>query len=359
MRKRKLNNIFQPMTEFISLYKSYEGAAHRKYYRISVMSFSANLEENVFELQKLLREGTYSFGPYRNFYVFEPKTRLIETAPFRDRVVHHAIFNAVFPVFLSQFYKHSYACIPERGTQAALLTLAKWINKSKRKYFLKCDVKRYFPSVSRDILKEILRKTIVDEKMLVLLDRLIDTAPNNGIPIGNLTSQLFANAYLNELDEYVKRVLRVKHYIRYMDDFILILDSEEQARKLKRYIQEFLFKKLKLELSPQKVHIGVVKEGVPFVGYFVKPHSIRVRGASLRRSQLKVKKAYRSSFQVEDFDLESNWDEEYVKQSKFFRSWSSYYGRTLVADNSYGLHFRMIEELKEYRNILKRRRGSN
>lgn len=347
------------MTDFISLYKSYEGAAHRKHYRISVMSFSANLEGNIFELQELLRKGEYSFGPYRNFYVFEPKIRLIETAPFRDRVVHHAIFNAVFPVFLSQFYKHSYACIPERGTQPALFTLEKWINKSKNKYFLRCDVRRYFPSVNRDILKQILRKTIMDEQLLDLLDRLIDTAPNTGIPIGNLTSQLFANAYLNELDEYVKRVLRIKHYIRYMDDFILILDSEKQAQDLKRCIQDFLLENLKLELSPQKVHIGSIREGVPFVGYFLKPHSIRVRGASLRRSKSKVKKAYRSSFQEEDFDLESDWDEEYVKQSKFFRSWSSYYGRTLVADNSYWLHKRMIEELKIYRSHLKRRRGSN
>lgn len=347
------------MTDFISLYKSYEGAAHRKHYRISVMGFSADLEANIFELQEILRNGDYSFGPYRNFYVFEPKTRLIETAPFRDRIVHHAIFNAVFPVFLSQFYKHSYACIPERGTQAALFTLEKWVNKLKRQYFLKCDVRRYFPSVNREILKKILRKTIMDEQLLALLDRLIETAPNTGIPIGNLTSQLFANAYLNELDEYVKRVLRVKKYIRYMDDFILILDSEKQAKEFKSLIQDFLFKKLELELSPQKVKIGCIREGIPFVGYFLKPHSIRVRGASLRRSQLKVKKAYRSLLQEEDFDLESAWDEKYVKQSKFFKSWSSYYGRTLVADNSYWLHYRMIEELKAYRFFLKRRRGSN
>lgn len=346
MRKRKAYGLFDPMTDFSNLIAAFYKAAKGKKNRLAVLSFQANLEENIFGIQERLRDESYPFGPYRSFYVTEPKLRLIESACFQDRVVHHAMYERLEPLFDPQFYEYSFACRTGRGTHAAMLTLGNWINQSKLPTFLKCDIRRYFTSVDREKLLSILAKSIGDEKMMRLLERLILSAPRTGIPIGNLTSQLLANLYLNELDQLVKRQLRVKYYIRYMDDFIILSESPEIARALKETIRQFLHDELKLELSPEKVRIGQVHEGVPFVGYCQRPREIRVRGAGLRRMRRKVRKAYRKTF-GKNYEMPNGfWESKETKRTLFYASWSSFVGQTKYAKNGHYLQERMVKELE-------------
>lgn len=346
MRKRKVYGLFDPMTEFPNLIGAFYKAAKGKKNRLAVLSFQANLEDNLFDIQARLRDETYPFGPYRSFYVTEPKLRLIESACFQDRVVHHAIHERLEPLFDSQFYEYSFACRSGRGTHAAMLTLGEWIHNSRLPIFLKCDIRRFFTSINREKLLSVLDKSIGDEKMMRLLERLILSAPRTGIPIGNLTSQLLANVYLNELDQFVKRRIRVKHYIRYMDDFILLTEDPESARVLKEEIRVFVEDELKLELSPEKVRIGHVNEGVPFVGYCQRPDDIRVRGAALRRMRKKVRKAYLASFGRHYEMPEDFWESQRTKRTLFYASWSSFVGQTKYTKNANGLSRNLIRELE-------------
>lgn len=348
MRKRKVFGLFEPMVEFSTLRQAFYRAAKGKKDRLAILSFQADLEGNIFDIQERLRNETYPFGPYRSFYVTEPKRRLIESACFQDRVVHHAMHERLEPLFDAQFYEYSFACRTGRGTHSAMLALHSWMRQSKLPIFLKCDIRKYFTSVHRPKLMSILRRSIGDEKMMRLLERLILSAPGaDGLPIGNLTSQLLANVYLNELDQFVKRKLRIKHYIRYMDDFVFLLEDKDVARALKETIKEFVSDELKLELSPEKVRIGQVLEGLPFVGYCLRPNEIRVRGAAMRRMRKKVRRAYRMSFGRSYEMSEDFWDSQKTRHSLFFGSWSSFVGQTkYVRDGGTFLHRKLIEELE-------------
>ncbi|MCB0370026.1 MAG: group II intron reverse transcriptase domain-containing protein [Bdellovibrionales bacterium] len=286
-------DLFESIFSFSSLNRSFYSAAKGKWDRTSVAKFCIDLEKNILEIIDQIYDNTYEFGPYRSFTIFEPKKRKIESASFRDRVVHHSIFKTLEVVFEPKFFFHSYACRSGRGSHAAMLTLKKWVSIYPTMWFLKCDIKKYFESIDREILFKILSESINDERLLSCIKKLIFTAPGNkGIPIGNLTSQLFANVYLNELDQYVKRVLRKKYYVRYMDDFIILVSNHEEAREVLNLVREFVSNKLKLELSPQKVLVGRVSEGVCFVGYMVFPSQIRLRSGRLRSYRQKLKKRY-------------------------------------------------------------------
>ncbi len=288
---KTFNNLFDEISDFKRLRRCFYKASKSKFYRYSIIQFNHSLEENLLKISKELIDETYEFGNYRCFYVLEPKKRLIESACFRDRVVHHSIHQTLEPIFDDQFSSYSYACRTGRGNNRAALLMKKWITNNQEKYFLKCDIKKFFPSIDREILVNIISKTILDEKLLRCLKKLIANAPNHGIPIGNLTSQLFANIYLNELDQFVKRKLRVKKYIRYMDDFVMIADSLEEAHMLRDRVDEFISESLKLTLSPQKVLIAKCSEGMAFLGFFIRPGEMRLRGAFFRRMKKKLKKA--------------------------------------------------------------------
>lgn len=346
MRKRKHYNMYESLTEFISLHQAFKNASRGKRNRMSVISLAVRLEESLLDIQRKLRDGTYEFGPYRSFHVYIPKKRLIESACFRDRIVHHAICAKLEPVFLPQFYRYSFACLPGRGTHKGMLALAHWMRTSRRPYYLKCDVSKYFPSIDRHVLLSLLSRSIGDVKMMALLERLIFSAPRTGIPIGNLTSQLFANVYLHELDNYVKRQLGQPYYIRYMDDFVFLLPSRLEAVELRAKVEDFVESKLKMQLSPQKVRVGHVNEGLPFVGYCLRPNRIRVRGASLRRSRRLVIQSYKKSFPAKSFRIRENWDAALVRQSPFFRSWSSFVGQTNYADDAFYLQRRLLADIE-------------
>ena len=311
-----------------------------------MISFEQNLEENLFKIQTQLQNEIYEFGPYRSFYIHEPKKRLIESACFKDRVVHHALYEMMGPIFEPQFYAHSYACLRERGTHRAMRTLAEWITEDKDSYFLKCDIRKFFPSIDRNILMKIIERSIGDEKILRLFAKLIHSAPGEGgIPIGNLTSQTFANVYMNELDQFVKRKLRVPKYIRYMDDFVLLAENKAQAIQYRDTLEIFLRDELHLCLSPEKVNVGPVKEGLSFVGYCLRPHSVRVRGASLRRIQKKLRKAFHRSF-GEGFTPDAEfWRRPGISQTPFYKTWAAYQGQIAPADWSLEVSQRMLRKL--------------
>lgn len=285
---RVYKDLFPSIYGFPQLRRSFYAACKGKGNRDSVAKFAVNLEANLHQISKRLQSGDYPFGPYRAFYVMIPKKRLIESACFQDRVVHHSIHSLLEQLYDPSFYEHSYACRSGRGHHAAMLKLHDWIKGAPHRYVLKCDIKKFFPSIDRQILLRILRRRIKDEPFMACLEKLIVTAPGTGIPIGNLTSQLFANLYLNELDQFIKRKMRIRHYIRYMDDFVLVVETKTEALEARDVIETFLRENLHLELSPQKVMVGPCKEGVAFLGFYLKPNLIRLRGSLFRRMKKRI-----------------------------------------------------------------------
>jgi len=265
------NNLISSIYSFNNLYAGYIKARKCKRYTNDVLKFSSNLEKELIELQKELSSGRYKTGNYKRFTIFEPKKREISALPFRDRVVHHALCAIIEPLFNNKFIHDSYACRLGKGTHAASSALSLYLRRSKRiwdrAYCLKGDIKKCFQSIDHEILKRIIRRTIRCKKTLTLIDEIIDsTSGSKGIPIGNLTSQLFANIYLNELDHFIKEKLKVKFYIRYLDDFIIIYRDKEVVHGWHGKIKQFVEQQLKLTLNA-KTSVFPVNQGVDFVGY--------------------------------------------------------------------------------------------
>ncbi|CAM3544528.1 reverse transcriptase (RNA-dependent DNA polymerase) [[Clostridium] scindens ATCC 35704] len=309
------------------------------------MEFEANREDNLFRAIEVLKDGTYQPGEYRVFKVWEPKERIIMALPFFDRVIQHMIVNFIEPIFEKRFLFHSYACRKEKGVHEASKTLSKWLYElevvqGKKIYAIKGDIHHYFQSVSHDILKAEIRRYISDKALLKILDRIIDHngifPPGVGIPVGNLTSQLFANVYLNKLDQFVKHELKVKYYVRYMDDFIILSEDPAELRRLLAIIEEFLRRELRLELNP-KTTILAAKNGINFVGYIHYKDHKKIR-KDARRRLTKLLKA----FETGEVELEY-----------FDRSIESRFGHMEHADtyNYIRETKKTIEELKERKAV--------
>lgn len=320
-------NLFQEVCKCENLYNAYLKARRGKNGVAEVLRFTYNLENELFQLQHELENQTYKTGKYRHFIIFEPKERKISALPFRDRIVHHAICSVIEPIFDSKFIYDSYACRKGKGTHAGADRIQKFIRKANKNYYaLKCDVSKYFPSVNHEILKQIIREKIADKKLLQLLDNIIDSADSEksdfsdykkillkefsaqkiqqiflcqepkmqssqqkGIPIGNLTSQLFANIYLNKLDEYIKYEVKIKYYIRYMDDFVMLHESKQYLHEAKEKIKLF-FASMKLTLHPKKANIFPIALGIDFLGYRIFSNHRRVRKSTVKRFLKGMKK---------------------------------------------------------------------
>ena len=286
-------DLFARIVEFENLHTAYRGARMNKRYRNSILKFGYALEENLLALQRELMHKTYTHGGYREFIIADSKKRTIKAAPFRDRVVHHALCNIIEPLLDKGFIYDSYACRRGKGTHSAILRLEHFIkslrsssrerNETHHKiYCLKCDISKYFDSVDHKILFGILRRKISDEDILWLLREII-TSNQKGIPIGNLTSQLFANVYLNELDHFIKRVLHKKYYIRYMDDFLILGLDKKRLHEDKKRIQIFLCNNLKLIMHPKKAEIFPIDTGIDFLGYVIYDHKRFLRKSTVKR----------------------------------------------------------------------------
>lgn len=244
------------------------------------MEFELYLEDNLFRLREELLSGCYHHGAYRSFTVFDPKKRSIHKAAVRDRVVHQAIVNIIEPLFERRFIHDSYSCRVGKGTHAAVRRLRQFLLRASRNdtrtvYVLKCDIRKFVASVDHRILGSLLRKCVIDERDIGLIEEIIGsfaTTPGKGLPLGNLTSQLFANVYLHELDWFVKYGIRTKHYLRYCDDFIIVDDSCRNLEKLVGLVSDFLHHRLELELHPNKILIRSWLQGIDFLGYVTLPH---------------------------------------------------------------------------------------
>jgi retron-type reverse transcriptase len=241
------------------------------------------LEIKIITLINELVWDMYKPEPYRQFYIHEPKRRLISSPAFRDRVVHHALTQVIGPLFENRFITETFACIVSRGTHAAVLQAKKHAREAGRKwnnfYILKCGISRYFPSVDHDILKNSIGRVIYDKKLLRLIFKIIQSHESaeqgrKGIPIGVLTSRLFANIYLDPLDHFIKEILREKHYVRYMDDFIILHKDKAYLHEVLCKIENFLRDTLKLSLNP-KTGIFPGKHGINFCGYRIWPTHIK------------------------------------------------------------------------------------
>lgn len=273
---------------------AFDKAKRRKRKKKQVGEFEYNMEKELFKIRKELEELNYQPSSPRRFFLREPKRRDIWVVDFRDRVVHHALCNIIEPIFDKSFIYDSYACRINRGTHKAIKRLDIFKrrvtkNNFKEAYVLKTDIKKYFDSISHEILLKIIAKKIKDQRTIKLIEKIIrnyqgkNSSKDKGMPIGNLTSQLFANIYLNELDHFMKEKLRVKHYLRYMDDLVVLDSSINALVEIKQEIQEFLIRHLDLKLHPQKTRIFPIANGIDFLGYQIFYYYKLLKRGSVKR----------------------------------------------------------------------------
>lgn len=263
--------------------------------KMSVQVFSFFLERHILEIVRSLKEKTYIPKPYRAFYVYDPKRRHIHSAEIIDRVVQQAIFQNVEPLFDSYFIYDSYSS--RQGTHAGVKRLEYFLRKTSKNYtktvyVLKCDIQKFFNSIDHAVLKSLLRKKILDADTFVLIEKIIDSfskTEGKGLPLGNVTSQLFGNTYMHVFDHFVKHDLKIKQYIRYCDDFVIVYTDKAYLESLIPIIESFLYEHLRLILHPKKREIRKVSQGIDFLGYIVFPHYIRVRKTTRKRIQRKYK----------------------------------------------------------------------
>lgn len=302
--------LHEKMYSFENANTSFEKAARCKRFKPEVLAFSMDKEDNLLDICEDIKNLTYTQGQYRIFKVREPKERLIMALPFQDRVTQHMIVSQIAPSFERGFYYHSYACRPGKGIHAASDTLYTWlyelmIKDGKRIYAFKGDISKYFASIPHDRLKDENRRYIGDRKALVLMDDIIDhngIFPDGiGIPVGNLSSQLFANVYGNILDKYAKHTLHIPHYIRYMDDFIILSDDLEKLREWAAQIEDFLIEQMGVSLNPKSTII-YAGNGIDFCGYIHHPEYRKVRKASIRRLKNDIKNLKAGELDAETFD---------------------------------------------------------
>ena len=288
---RRVGNLTPKICTFDNALVAYKKARDCKRFRPEVMEFEKFREENLLRAVADIQNGTYTPGRYKIFKVWEPKERIIMALPFYDRVVQHMIVNLIEPIFERQFIYHSYACRKGKGAHRASNQLTRWLYnmevvEGKRVYVLKCDIHHYFQSVNHDILKEEIRRYIKDGDLLIIIDRIIDyngIFPDGvGLPVGNLTSQLFANVYLHKLDMFAKNELHAEKYIRYMDDFAFASEDIEELRYWQTETDKFLKEEMALELNP-KTTIVCAKNGVDFVGYRHWNSTKKIRKGAMRR----------------------------------------------------------------------------
>lgn len=305
--------IFNDIISLENLFTSWEEFKQGKENKSDIQEFAFNLEDNIFALHQELRDGIYRHGPYQSFCIKDPKLRHIHKACVRDRVVHHAIVRILEPIFDPNFIYDSYSSREEKGTHKAIERFRKFAwklsqNNTKPVWVLKLDIKKFFDSVDHGILFDLIKKKIRDEKVLWLIEEIITSfnvhlrfkagalnqrerereRESTGIPLGNVTSQLFANIYLNELDQFVKRELRVKYYVRYCDDFLLIANDANFGEL--SLIDKYLKEKLNLQLHPEKIILRKWSEGVDFLGYVIFPHFTLLRTKTKKRMFRKIEK---------------------------------------------------------------------
>jgi len=304
---KRYGNLYSEIINFENILLSSRQAQKGKRFRDNVLDFNYHLETELIRLQKQLTDKTYQPGAYRTFCLTNPKSRLISAAPYRDRVIHHALCNIIVPIFERTFVADSYANRLGFGTHRALNKFTHFARNSR--YVLQCDIRKYFPSIDHIILKELIRRKIKCADTLWLIDTIIDNSNEQeividyfpgddlltpvsrrrGLPIGNLTSQFFSNIMLNNFDHFVKEQLKISKYVRYVDDFALFSDDRKLLADARLAIEEYLTK-LRLKIHPVKSQLFETKIGASFLGFRVFSDRIRVRNSNLHQARRRLKR---------------------------------------------------------------------
>jgi len=286
---KRVNNLFETFISFGNILLAYRKALKGTNKNRETLYFYFNYENEIIKLIEELNNGSYTPSPYRKFIITDPKERIISVAPFRDRVVHHALVNILEPIFEKRFYYHSYACRKGKGVHKAVNQAQIYLKSNK--WYLKSDISKYFASVDRSILFDIVQRKVKDKRLLDLINIIISNGDvsGKGLPIGNLASQFFANVYLDILDHFIKENLQIKAYIRYMDDFVLFDNDKERLKLAKQKIIDFIGIRLKLSLKENATFINQRLNGLSFLGRRVFPSTIRIKRENLKRCLKKLK----------------------------------------------------------------------
>lgn len=303
---KRIGNLYPDICTFQNLYQSAKQAQRGKRYKPNVLVFNYCLETELLQLLRELQDKSYCPGEYRTFHLTSPKSRLISAAPYRDRIVHHALCNVIVPIFDRTFIHRSYANRKGFGTHKAL---RQFIQYSRcYKYILQCDIKKYFPSIDHLILKELIYRKIKCKDTLWLIDLIINNSNQQdpsieyfagdnlltpivrrkGLPIGNLTSQFFSNIYLNGLDHFILETLKIPYYLRYVDDFALFSNAKSLLQDARVNIEQYL-EQVRLKIHPIKSQLFETRHGASFLGFRVLPNQIRVRSNNLQRGRRRLK----------------------------------------------------------------------
>lgn len=295
---KTIRNEYDKKLTYENLIKAHMESRKNKSLKKDIILFNLKQEEYIMYLYDELKNMTYKHGGYQVFYIHEPKLRKIQKSKYIDRVVHRWVVDSfLYDAFVKSFIRTTYACIKGRGMHVACLEAQKAMKHCKKiwqeYYILKMDVRKYFQSINKNKLYEIINKKIKDEKILWLLREIIySDKGETGIAIGNYTSQIFANIYLNEVDQYIKHKLKVKYYYRYMDDSIIFVRTKEEAKKILEKVKMFLKEELYLELN-SKTQIFKSKQGINFCGYKINEYRIKIRSNGKKKLKRKVKKLKR------------------------------------------------------------------
>jgi len=301
-------NLYDKICHPLNLWWAYKAAARGKRYQPAAAFFEYDLEKNLIEMEQELKDETYQLGGYHSFRIEKPKRRLVNAAPFRDRVLHHALMNVIEPLFERQFIFDSYANRKGKGTHAALDRCTYYLRRYK--YVMHLDVRQFFPSIDHEILLSTLSRTVGDERAMGLIRKIIASGngvqadeydmvyfPNDdlfakerprGLPIGNLTSQNWANVYLNELDQYAKRSLKCHAYMRYVDDMLTFANEKDELHQRRAGIIQYL-QTQRLTLHEESAQPRPSYTGVSFLGFQVFPDYRRLKPANGYAFQRRLK----------------------------------------------------------------------
>jgi len=316
--KTQLTHSFENIICLENLLEAWKEFERGKKHKKDVQEFSMQLMDNICSLHNDLINHTYNHGGYQAFKINDPKPRDIHKASVRDRLLHHAIYRILYPFFDKTFISDSYSCRNDKGTHRAINKFREYTrivskNNTKTCWILKCDIKKFFANIDHQILMEILQEYIPDKNILNLLENIIESF-SKGLPLGNLTSQLFVNIHMNKFDQFAKHKLKAKYYIRYADDFVFFSESKSCLENQIPVIGNFLEKELKLKLHPDKVFLKTLNSGVDFLGMISFPNHRILRTKTKRR----IIKKFKNKRQ----ELESNL----ISKEAFNQSLQAYLG---------------------------------
>lgn len=300
---KRHGNLYNQICSLENLTIAHQKARKGKINTYGVRLFENDTENSLRQLHQELTTETYKTSEYTVFSIYDPKEREIYRLPFRDRIVHHAIMNVLEPIWTNIFIQHTYSCIKGRGIHAVLTVIKRDLNDAENtQYCLKIDVKKFYPSVDHEILKNIIRKKLKDARLHSLLDGIINSAP--GVPIGNYLSQFLANLYLTYFDHWIKEIKRVKYYYRYADDIVILASDKAYLHKLLTEIVFYLHTNLNLNLKGNYQVFPVDSRGIDFVGYVLHHNHTKMRKSIKKRLCRKAAKLNKKDIDTKSYKMQ-------------------------------------------------------